>query len=108
MDRNWIKYLGFLGLLGLLGFFTPNAGFYGFFGFFGFFFYKNIKFDERFSANLNKAARNAFLFSILLFIVSTILATIAKSDIVYIYTVGFGFGLQVLIFSLSFSYYEGR
>lgn len=106
MNKNWLKYFGFLGLLGLLGVFTSNVGYYGFFGFFGFFGFSKIIADERFSANLNKAARNAFLVAILLYVIATIYANLIHSIMVYAYCFAIGFALQTLVFSFSLQYYD--
>ncbi len=64
MRRNLIGCLGFLGFLGLLGLTTDNPGFFGFFGFFGF--WSSMwgrGSDERVDQNVNRACRNAFLFT---------------------------------------------
>jgi len=107
MKKNSAWYLGFLGLLGLLGLFTNNPGFYGFFGFFGFFAYRKIIFDERFKENFNKAAKNAFLSGILFYpLVATYAAFTSSDALVYSFAFAINFALQMIIFSLSLSYYE--
>jgi hypothetical protein len=64
MRRNIISYLGFLGFLGLLGLVTDNPGFFGFFGFFGFLSSMwGRGSDERVDQNINRACRNAFIFT---------------------------------------------
>ncbi len=104
--KNNMQYLGFLGFLGLLGLFTDNVGFYGFFGAFGFFAYRKVIPDERFKENLGKAATNSFVASILVFALFATLGSLKA--ITDIYVIGFmlNFGLQMLIFSLSLTYYE--
>lgn len=65
MRKNFIGFLGFLGFLGLLGLVTDNPGFFGFFGFFGF--WSSMwgrGSDERVDQNVNRACRNAFVFTI--------------------------------------------
>lgn len=106
MNKNWLKYFGFLGLLGLLGLFTSNVGFYGFFGFFGFFSAGKVKQDERFIANINKAAKNAFLVSLFVFIITTILPTIISNRDIFVYGFAINFALQMIIFTFSFQYYD--
>jgi hypothetical protein len=106
MNRNWIMYLGFLGFLGLLSIFSDNQGYIGFFGFFGFFGFARIINDERFSANINKAARNAFLISIILYPAATILANLLSDFSVFSYAYAINFALQVLVFTFSLQYYD--
>lgn len=108
--KNWLPYMGFLGLLGLLAPFTHNPGFAGFFGFFAFFGFKNIVFDERFEANVNKACRNTFVLSILIYALSAVFASISTYTMTSIYTIAFAisFALQILVFTFSFQYYENH
>ncbi len=64
MRRSKVGYLGFLGFLGLIGLITDNVGFFGFFGFFGFLSALwGRGTDERVDSNVNKACRNAFVFT---------------------------------------------
>lgn len=104
--KNWIKYLGFLGFLGLLGYFTSNPGFYGFFGFFGLFSYTRITQDERFEANLNKACRNAFLLSIIIFASVIIYVSFTSNFKAFSYAFALGFAAQWILFFISLQYYE--
>ena len=104
--KNWLQYIGLLGLLGFLGVFTPNAGFIGFFGFFGFLGFKDIIFDERFEANVNKACKNTFVLSIVLYAFITVLATLTTYPKYYAYAFPISFALQIITFSFSLQYYE--
>jgi hypothetical protein len=61
MRGNLMGYLGFLGFLGLLGFITDNPGFFGFFGFLSSMWGRGS--DERVDQNVNRACRNAFVFT---------------------------------------------
>jgi len=106
MRSSWLKYLGFLGMLGVLGIFTDNIGFYGFFGFFGFFVYSKVINDERLEANVNRAARNAFVVAIPVFVIATVIAGIMKDLSVYSYAFIALFILQLLTFSFSLKFYE--
>lgn len=106
--KNWLQYIAFLGLIGLLGIFTPNAGFIGFFGFFGFFNFRNIIFDERFEANVNKACKNTFVISIVLYALITVLATLTTYTKFYAYAFPISFALQIITFSFSLKYYENH
>jgi hypothetical protein len=106
MDKNWLKYLGLLGLLGLIGIFTSKPGLYGFFGFFGFFGFANIKSDERLIENINKAAKNAFVSSLLTLIFTIIIGSIITDFIVYFYGIMICFIQHILVFTLSFYYYD--
>jgi len=106
MKSSWLKYLGFLGMLGVLGIFTDNIGFYGFFGFFGFFIYSKVIKDERLEANINKAARNAFVVAVPIFVIATVIAGIMKDLSVYSYAFIVLFILQLLTFSFSLKFYE--
>lgn len=100
MDKNWLKYLGLLGLLGLIGIFTSKPGLYGFFGF------ANIKSDERLIENINKAAKNAFVSSLLTLIFTIIIGSIITDFIVYFYGIMICFIQHILVFTLSFYYYD--
>ncbi len=106
MKTSWIKYLGLLGFLGFLGIFTSNLGFLGFLGFFSFFSFKKILNDERLESNVNKAGRNAFIVSIPVFVISTLLVVILKDLTVYIYAFVVTVVLQISTFSVSLRIYE--
>lgn len=106
MRKNPLRYLSLLSLLGILGFITDNAGFYGFFGFLGYLGFGRIIPDERFKDNVNKAAKNAFLTSMLIFPFATIAGAITHNPMIYAFAFAINFGVQVLIFGISLSYYE--
>ena len=107
MKGHWIKYLGLLGFLGLLGPLTSNPGMAGFFGFFGFFGWGGIISDERLEANVNKAARNAFVCSLVVYVLATILSAVLPGrSLVLAYAFAVSFALQILVFALSFRYYD--
>jgi hypothetical protein len=109
--RNLVGYLGFLGLLGLLGLITDNPGFFGFFGFFGFL--SSLwgrGSDERVDQNVNRACRNAFVFttaaSALLFSYIAILRATEAFHLAV--SVSVLFAGSLLIFVASFLYYNNR
>jgi hypothetical protein len=109
MRRNLIGYLGFFGFLGLLGLITDNPGFFGFFGFFGFWSSMWGKgSDERVDENVNRACRNAFVFttaaSALLF--SYIAIQRAEEAFQMALSVAALFGGSLTIFVASFVYYD--
>jgi hypothetical protein len=106
MKTSWIKYLGFLGFLGLLGLFTSNLGFMGFFGFFSFFAFGKVLNDERLERNVNKSGRNAFIVSMPVFVISTIIVAILKDISVYVYAFIVTVVLQISTFSISLNLYE--
>lgn len=106
MNKNWLKFLGFLGLLGFLGFITNNRGFCGLFGFFGFFGFTEIKHDERFEANINKAGKNAFFSSSVFFALVVAFLSIYPNVSLLDYAFPASFALQVLVFTFSFQYYD--
>ena len=106
MKTSWIKYLGFLGFLGLLGIFTSNLGFLGFLGFFSFFSFRKILNDERLESNVNKAGRNAFIISLPVFVISTVIAVFMKDISVYVYAFIVTVVLQISAFSFSLRIYE--
>ncbi len=108
MKSSWVKYLGFLGFLGFLGIFTSNLGFLGFFGFFSFFSYRKILSDERLEENVDKAGKNAFVVSIPVFALSTILVVLLKDLSIYIYAFVVSIVLQLSTFSISLRVYERR
>jgi hypothetical protein len=109
MRRNLIGYLGFLGFLGLLGLITDNPGFFGFFGFFGF--WSSMwgrGSDERVDQNVNRACRNAFVFTMvataLLFSYLAILRTAEAFQLAI--SVAVLFAGSLTIFVASFVYYD--
>ena len=109
MRRNLIGYLGFLGFLGMLGLIADNPGFYGFFGFFGFLSSMwGRGSDERVDQNINRACRNAFVFtmvaSALLFSYIAILRT-AEAFQLALSAAGLFVG-ALTIFVASFVYYD--
>ena len=109
MRRNAIGYLGFLGFLGLLGLITDDPGFYGFFGFFGFWSSQWGKgSDERVDQNINRACRNAFVFTVamsaILFSYMGILRTAEAFQLAVSIAVVFAGGLTVFV--ASFVYYD--
>lgn len=109
MKVNWLKYLGFLGFAGLLSLFTDNPGYSGFFGFFAFFGFAKVRCDERFSVNINKAARNAWVISILFYVAASIFAAFTPfKAMVFAFGFGISFALQILVFTFSFQYYDNR
>ncbi|MDX9872865.1 MAG: DUF3796 domain-containing protein [Clostridia bacterium] len=106
MKRNWIKYLGFLGLLGLPSIFAGNLSFTGFFGFFGFFSFYKIHNDERFSANINKAAKNTLLITFFLYPATTIYANLIADFSIFVHAYAINFALQIIVFAFSLQYYD--
>jgi hypothetical protein len=109
MRRNLIGYLGFLGFLGLLGLISDNPGFFGLFGFFGF--WSSMwgrGSDERVDQNVNRACRNAFVFtmaaSALLFSYLAILHTAEAFQLTV--SVAVLFAGSLTIFVASFVYYD--
>jgi fatty acid desaturase len=108
LKRSWLKYLSLLGLLGFMGPATGNAGFYGFFGFFGLAALGGIPSDERLQANINKAARNAFITGILIFVVTVILSTLMFGPSFYIPAFVVNFAVQIVVFVLSLRIFDRR
>jgi len=107
--RNNIGYLGFLGLLGLLGLITGNSGFYGFFGAFGFFGALGGKgSDERVERNINRACRNAFVFNAMASSLSIAYAGGFKAIESYPLLLVIPFVGSMLLFALSYIYYDKR
>lgn len=109
MKGNWLRYLGLLGLLAVVGLVTGNVGWYGFFGFFGFSAFNGSMADERFDANVNRSARNAFVASVIVCAATMVYAGLAASPMrVYAVAFAISIGLQILIFSASLAYFEER
>ncbi len=108
MKTSWLKYLGLLGFLGLLGIFTSNFGFFGFFGFFAFFAQGKVIHDERLEANINRAARNAFTVSVIVFVIVMTIATVASNLKIFLYAFPLNFALLIMTFTLSLQYYERK
>ena len=106
MKTSWIKYLGFFGFLGLLGIFTSNLGFLGFFGFFSFFSFGKVLNDERLEHNVNRSGRNAFIVSLPVFVISTVIVALLKDISVYVYAFVVTIVLQLGTFSFSLRLYE--
>ncbi|NVO19213.1 MAG: DUF3796 domain-containing protein [Bacteroidetes bacterium] len=63
--QKWVSYLSVLSLLAVLEVFTGNPKWEVFLGFLPFMAFARVKADERFKSNMNKAARNGFIASIL-------------------------------------------
>jgi hypothetical protein len=104
-----IGYLGFLGFLGILGLVTDNPGFFGFFGFFGFLSSMwGRGSDERVDQNINRACRNAFVFTIvasaLLFSYIAILKAAETFQLAL--SVAALFAGSLTVFVASFVYYD--
>jgi hypothetical protein len=108
MKTSWLKYLGFLGLLSVLGILTSNIGYLGFLGFLGFFSYGKVVKDERLEANINKAARNAFIVSVAVYATATIIVALTSNLSVFIYAFPLNFVLPILTFSFSVQFYERK
>ncbi|MEM3068815.1 MAG: DUF3796 domain-containing protein [Nitrososphaerales archaeon] len=108
MRKNKIGYLGILGFLGLLGLITQNSGFYGFFGFFGFFgAFGGRGSDERVEKNIDRACRNAFIFTTITSALS--LAYIATFKAVEIWPLALSFPfIAIVLFALFYIYYDRR
>lgn len=106
MKKPWVRFISLVGLLGLLGIFTSNIGFLGFFGFFGFLSYGRVANDERLEANVNRAARNAFVVSMTIFVISIVLVALTKDLKIYAYTHAVNFALAVVTFSVSLRLYD--
>lgn len=106
MNRNWFKYLWISGFLGLLGYFTNNEGFYGFFGFFGSVAFWGVKDDERLIGNVNKAARNAFVVSMVICITAIVFVAILRQKDLLSYGIPVIFVAQYFTFVASFFYYD--
>ena len=108
MKSSWLKYLGFLGFLSLLGIFTSNVGFLGFLGFFAFFAQGKVVHDERLEANVNRAARNAFIVSVAFFVIGMVAAVVTSDMSLFIYAFPANFALLLATFSFSLTYYERK
>ena len=108
MKTTWLKYLGFLGLLGFLGIFTSNVGFLGFLGFFAFFAHGQVIHDERLEANINRAARNAFVVSVIFFVIGMAAIALSADKSLFIYAFPGNFALLITTFAFSLQYYERK
>lgn len=108
MKTSWLKYLGFLGFLGLLSITTGNPGMAGFFGFFGFFGFGKHLNDERFETNVNKATKNCFILSMIVYAIANIVFAFRPTYNVYAFAFGLNFVLILLVFVVSLKVYEGR
>jgi hypothetical protein len=108
MRRNNLGYLGFLGSLGLLGPTVGNYWLLGFLGFFGFFgMLRRSGNDERNDRNINRACRNAFAFDTIVATLSmTYVASSKAFDAMPLFAALLSQG--VLIFGLSYTYYNGK
>ncbi|MGE5380426.1 MAG: DUF3796 domain-containing protein [Methylocystaceae bacterium] len=104
--KHPLFWLGLLGLLGLLSLITKNIGFAGFFGFFGFFGFAKVKNDERLETSINRAARNAFMISVVAYAIGMIVLPLVESTELFIIAFPAVFVLQLLVFTFSFSYYD--
>jgi hypothetical protein len=103
--KNVLWYLGFLSALAALHFVSGNAGFLGFLGFLPYFATYNAD-DERFEANLGRASRNAFAYTIAIGAALTAYIALMKAHELFAmaFTVLFSGCLIVCVF--SFIYYD--
>lgn len=101
MKSSWVKYIGFLGFLGFLGYITGAKLLYSNFAFFSFFAWGSLTNDERLKINVNKGARNAFLGSMIVYMIIYPYALITKS--IKLLALGFivTFVVQILVFIIS-------
>jgi hypothetical protein len=107
--RNNMGYLGLIGFLGLLGLITGNSGFYGFFGFFGFFGALGGRgSDERVERNTDRACRNAFVFTTVATSFSLAYIGVFKAVETYPQLLVLPFVGSMLLFALSYTYYDKR
>ena len=86
---NWMKHLGFL-------------------GFFFFFLQGMVVRDERLEMNINKAARNSFVVSVVVYVIATVVVALTSNLSVFIYAFPLNFALLLMTFTLSFYYYDRR
>ncbi len=102
-------YLGFLSLLSLLYFREGGTGFLGFLGFLPYFSIYSMT-DERVERNIDRGARNGFLFSIFFgsASVATLYLTGAADMLIVAFTVLFGGTLIVGILSIVYYDVTGR
>jgi len=106
MHKNWLKYLGLIGLVGVLGVFTSNPSLYGFFGFFGFFGFANLKSDERLEENINKAAKNTFITTLIIFVFTLVIGSLTSNSDIFIYGFVISFTQHIVVFTISFYIYD--
>jgi len=69
---------------------------------------KKILSDERLEININKSGRNAFIVSVPVFAVSTVIVVLLKDISVYTYAFVVNVVLQLSTFSISLRLYEKR
>ena len=108
-----LGFLGFLGLIGLLGVITHDYSWFGFFGFFGFFAFLREKHhgkDERLARNYDRAARNGFIFTVIVLAssIATINLAITPTVSSLVALIVFIFALNLLIFAISVIYYDRK
>ncbi|WP_418790574.1 DUF3796 domain-containing protein [Phosphitispora sp. TUW77] len=108
MKTSWPKYLGLLGFIGLLSLVTGNMGLIGFFGFFGFFGFGKYLNDERLETNINKAAKNCFISSLIVYALTNIIFAFIPDFKVYAIAFSINFLLIILVFVISLKVYEGQ
>jgi len=96
MKPNRLYYLGFLGFLSLLGLVSSNIGFFSF---------KKIKNDERLEANINKSTRNAFVSSLIFFVLVAVYTTLTSNLSIIAFAFALNFALQIIVFTFSLKFY---
>jgi hypothetical protein len=62
--------------------------------------------DERLETNINRAARNAFIVMVPVFVIATVIAGIMENLSIYIYAFIVLVILQLIVFSFSLKFYE--
>jgi len=106
MRISLVDYLGFLGFLGLLGLVTDKPGFFGFFGFLSSLWGRGS--DERVDQNVNRACRNAFVFSTVASALLFSYIAILRTGEAFQFAVAISalFAGSLTIFVASFVYYN--
>jgi hypothetical protein len=108
MKKNKLAYLGLLGLIGLLGIPTGNYGLFGFFGFFGFLSLLRTKNDELLEQNINQAAANGFMVSVIGLAITMALVATLETVTAAMIGVAVTFVAQMLTYTFSITRYEHR
>ncbi len=105
--KSTFWYLGFLSLLSLLYFVEWKVGFIGFLGFISYFSVYNMS-DEMLEANIGRASRNAFLYTMFFGSMALAYIYVTKSEGLLGAAFVLLFGGCLLICILSLFYYQKR
>jgi len=106
--KNILWYLGFISILSILYLIKNDPGFLLFLSFAMFFFTYFAKTDERINQNIGRAARNAFIYTMLSSTLSILYINLTEKISFYQWAFAIVITGALVICVLSFIYYDNK